>query len=985
MLTRMGRTGEAVKRINSHGVAEHSAEGLQRLQDLLPTLKEPVPPLPAELDQFRTSESEVRKFLFNNCTGSWKSLDPFGWSSALLHLVRVNPNTASEGPSFFDGVVKLVVALANCEVCDLAALVQTTGVLFAFNKVEPAEQEARKQRGLLPKERGINNGAFFLKCAFAISQLSPQAKKARKDLEPQQQGVGATRGMELLSHSASSHWASGEFAILMKDVINGFPELKRAALFRKVEQRCPSHLPLFHKYYGKRAGNFYLIGDTLRVAWNEEGTRIGCKFGSWGFGITIQDLYEEVQRILDSSSVLPDGSPDHSFIKAATDDAVVLIRADPDKRDALFERVTLVNGVMKKEAELIGLQYPSVPDTAKSVLLLPRGWEPPAEGAVPSNLAVVSDMDPDFTRQGIVIAGAPIGSADFQRHFAAEKFASYMKVFSSLPDLNAQIASNLLRNSICLAPAYLTQLCPPSITNDFCEAFDAKAFETLIRCIGGTELSMCAEGIQRAFERFLTPSSLGGAGFRSCARNNNAAWAASVAACAALGDPNFDYGRQFLVSEALLVQAKLVQQLGSLDAASELLDVSDSSSLATSDFYSEPRANLQKFLSLTIATRHLKDFIQSDSLHITDSERQRFAEDGPAFAELFSADLANTNTRSSSASFSINARRFLILPAKKTKIGEVVTLNCGCDQQMCGKTDGICPGKSLDPFGKHSTQCNHGTGSLNASLLEKRLDKCAREAGTKHPSQQPSTYQLTGGVFTPDELRFCFAGKQTESQAASRLQKALNLLNALSIQGEERSAAVIEAKQAIPGVQCDPSQKNKNPNNGIIHFDLLFPALDSNVMLIVDHARVHDACNTYAPAMLNAARKQRKGELAVDFEDSSAFRNRRTQKNTKYKHLMELITRLALDHRLDFQPKFLFPLITPNGRINRDMALLQNFLVETHKVSLEREGPRADGKTTKELTLKFRKYLKTSIFFSVLEGTAMEMHNQGTTGICKPW
>ena len=99
---------------------------------------------------------------------------------------------------------------------------------------------------------------------------------------------------------------------------------------------------------------------------------------------------------------------------------------------------------------------------------------------------------------------------------------------------------------------------------------------------------------QRAFERFLTPSSLGGAGFRSCARNNNAAWAASVAACAALGDPNFDYGRQFLVSEALLVQAKLVQQLGSLDAASELLDVSDSSPLATSDFYSEPRANLQK-------------------------------------------------------------------------------------------------------------------------------------------------------------------------------------------------------------------------------------------------------------------------------------------------------------------------------------------------------------------------------------------------------
>ena len=65
-----GRTGEAFKRINSHGVAEHSVEGLERLQKLLPSLKEMVPPLPAELGQFKTSEPEVRKFLFNSCTGS---------------------------------------------------------------------------------------------------------------------------------------------------------------------------------------------------------------------------------------------------------------------------------------------------------------------------------------------------------------------------------------------------------------------------------------------------------------------------------------------------------------------------------------------------------------------------------------------------------------------------------------------------------------------------------------------------------------------------------------------------------------------------------------------------------------------------------------------------------------------------------------------------------------------------------------------------
>ena len=46
-------------------------------------------------------------------------MDPFGWSTALLHLIRaVEPET---GPSFYDLIAELVSKLANCEIPDSIA------------------------------------------------------------------------------------------------------------------------------------------------------------------------------------------------------------------------------------------------------------------------------------------------------------------------------------------------------------------------------------------------------------------------------------------------------------------------------------------------------------------------------------------------------------------------------------------------------------------------------------------------------------------------------------------------------------------------------------------------------------------------------------------------------------------------------------------------------------------------------------------------
>jgi len=82
------RLREAGKVLCSNGVAAGSEEGLERIRALHPALKEAVPPLHTDVSQFSISAAQARRALFGKCGEAWVSLDPFGWSTALLHLVR---------------------------------------------------------------------------------------------------------------------------------------------------------------------------------------------------------------------------------------------------------------------------------------------------------------------------------------------------------------------------------------------------------------------------------------------------------------------------------------------------------------------------------------------------------------------------------------------------------------------------------------------------------------------------------------------------------------------------------------------------------------------------------------------------------------------------------------------------------------------------------------------------------------------------------
>jgi len=238
---------------------------------------------------------------------------------------------------------------------------------------------------------------MFLKLAFDLALHSKKAQDAAKSLLPIQQGLGSKRGMELISHTCAAFYKEG-YAILKKDATNGFQELSRAKMHRAVERRCPSLLSLFQKYYSQDSIGLYNTGDLVKVVNIEEGCRMGCKLSSFGFDLTVQDVYLGIKEQLEHTA--SDKSTDHSFVKAATDDVIIVVKADPSNPTALYKRIRGLCVKLDLEAQKVGLSF----ENDKSMLLLPPGWAPPDDRSLlPTLLEVRSDTIDDINKQGMEI------------------------------------------------------------------------------------------------------------------------------------------------------------------------------------------------------------------------------------------------------------------------------------------------------------------------------------------------------------------------------------------------------------------------------------------------------------------------------------------------------------------------------------------------------------------------------------------------------
>jgi hypothetical protein len=71
------------------------------------------------------------------------------------------------------------------------------------------------------------------------------------------------------------------------------------------------------------------VEDEVKLLESHEGARIGCKLSSFAFALTVQDLYQDISAMLSRRR-------DGSCIKAATDDVLIILKADRSNERALY-------------------------------------------------------------------------------------------------------------------------------------------------------------------------------------------------------------------------------------------------------------------------------------------------------------------------------------------------------------------------------------------------------------------------------------------------------------------------------------------------------------------------------------------------------------------------------------------------------------------------------------------------------------------------
>ena len=180
---------------------------------------------------------------------------------------------------------------------------------------------------------------------------------------------------------------------------------------------------------------------------------------------------------------------DGSFVKAAMDDCILVIRADKTNQALLFDRVERALGLLNKHARLLGLNFAN----DKAQLLLPRDWVPPTE-RLAVGVQVRSNTLEDVYSQGIEVVGCPIGSLAFQSTFVERTLAGFLDSREDLKQLHPQCALRLLLQCVSACPAYISQVVQPQATLEYLKSFDDglwSFFLELLGGVGGDQLECC--------------------------------------------------------------------------------------------------------------------------------------------------------------------------------------------------------------------------------------------------------------------------------------------------------------------------------------------------------------------------------------------------------------------------------------------------------------------------------------------------------------
>ena len=376
----------------------------------------------------------------------------------LYGCVRLAPHSTQ--PTLSDSIATLISAFASAKVPLSFGFLSSTGNLTAINKLSRPEQLARAQNNLPPKIRPVNHGAWLTKAATTLAARSPSGRALVESLLPTQLGLGVKGGPEILALLAQTCYLQG-YIISAEDAGNAFGNAERERILDAIHDQWPQALALYHLIYSDPSPVLFRTSPdhngppSFRVINGANGVRMGCPLSSLSYDALLKDAYANCV------AKYPD------FVQfGITDDFPAFIPPPTDGNwNALYVRI------QQRLAHLDSLTNPlGIFRNDKGALLLPPGAPPPPLNLLSGPQALRPTYD------GIIIAGAPVGTPDFVSSFLSDKLTQWQSKINTVTHLGRtepQIAYHLL--SVCTAnlPSYLARVVPTPTLNPTLTAFDA--------------------------------------------------------------------------------------------------------------------------------------------------------------------------------------------------------------------------------------------------------------------------------------------------------------------------------------------------------------------------------------------------------------------------------------------------------------------------------------------------------------------------------
>jgi hypothetical protein len=261
-----------------------------------------------------------------------------------------------------------------------------------------------------------------------------------------------------------------------------------------------------------------------------------------------------------------------------------------------------------------------------------------------------------------------------------------------------------------------------------------------------------------------------------------------------------------------------------------------------------------------------------------------------------------------------------------------------------------------------------------ATLLERALERVFRKSGGKS-ERQPVTTRLLGEVVPKEDLAALFPGGQNVDESKKSGELALELVDALLMAPSATKDSVLEElHERIPKLDDEQIEYNNT-----IRFDLCLSApfpFDSPQQLWLDHGIVHETSESYQASML----AHLEGGLQVT--KGEPFRRMESSKDRRFRALIGLAKHLQKQRMLDFQPSFLFPVISALGYMNGDAHKLVKFMSMVFNKTMD--SHRDDGIPMGVIKARYKTEVRNALCFGVLRGNALAMSAVGRPFVSRP-